>query len=369
MPSTAVSNTSRRCSSFSRRVSFASRTRSSAASASSSAAAFSASASAVARCAWVLAIWFDRMRAATPTPSRPMISTDCTPSIPRAASQRRDDGQGGTGRHHRDAREHRSGPSTRLLLHARLVSGGVDDQSGERERAQHERDVDGRGGAVERPVGPLPSERSGRRGHGGEDGEQQQVRAWSGATATRRRTPRSGPRSATAKIPAAHRRCTSASIGRSITYSRAVSEAVIEEDVDADLAPVAHLEVLAVLRPGRPHDRDQEEREREVARDRARTGPDRGSSWSGTPGCTAPSRNRARPDRRSPGHPRPLPTARRMMPPDRRHDAGDQRLGGEGLLVENRWGRRGRSPPRPRRRGRGSRPGPGGGARKRRRPA
>ena len=44
------------------------------------------SASAVAWCAWVLAIWFDRMRAATPTPSRPMISTDCTPSIPRAAS-------------------------------------------------------------------------------------------------------------------------------------------------------------------------------------------------------------------------------------------------------------------------------------------
>ncbi len=86
IPSTAASNTSRRCSSDWRRVSFASRTRSRARSASARARSLSPSARRASAWACVLRIWFARMRAATPIPSTPMMAADWTAESPRASS-------------------------------------------------------------------------------------------------------------------------------------------------------------------------------------------------------------------------------------------------------------------------------------------
>ncbi len=41
----------------------------------------------VSRCASVLAVWFERMRAAMPRPSNRMIAVDCPPASPRASSK------------------------------------------------------------------------------------------------------------------------------------------------------------------------------------------------------------------------------------------------------------------------------------------
>ena len=268
---------------------------------------------------------------------------------PARGVERRDDGEGGTGRHHRDAREHRAGPPTRLLLHARLVSGRVDDQGGEREWAQHERDVDrarprrrtSRGStAIRTTRSPRPSLRRSRTAAGA---------SWSGATATRRRTPRSGPRSAPRR---SRRRGTLGRrprSGRIITYSSAVSEAVIRKTS----TPIS-----------------RRSRTSKCSRYSARARPTIGTRNSANARSTGTGHVEARiADRHGQEHqarraqqeqgpgqigaPRPSPAlADRAQDDAPRQEArpGDQRLGGEGLLVESHWGRRGRSPPRPRRR-------------------
>ena len=77
MPSTAVSNTRRRCSSERLSVSFASRTLPRAASVSPSADSLSSSARLTAPCALELEIWLAMMRAATPAPRIEMMTADC----------------------------------------------------------------------------------------------------------------------------------------------------------------------------------------------------------------------------------------------------------------------------------------------------
>ena len=103
--------------------------------------------------------------------------------------------------------------------------------------------------------------------------EQQQVRPWSGATAARAPNAAIWAAVSAAKIPAASDAC-GVGVDRTDHHVQQGGErGRDQEDVDADLAPVAHLEVLAVLGARETHDRHQEQQEGEIDWARARRGP------------------------------------------------------------------------------------------------
>ena len=113
MPSSAVSNTRRRCSSDWRRVSFASRTRSSAWSVSSSARSRSSRASLVSRCAMRARRLVRQDARGDAEPEQQDDRRRLCARQPARVVEDRDRGERRAGRDHRHAREDRAGPAAR----------------------------------------------------------------------------------------------------------------------------------------------------------------------------------------------------------------------------------------------------------------